>query len=175
MKYPTVIINGISVRVDSEGRYNLNDLHIAAISNGEATASQKPSKFIRSAQIKRFISALAKGQKCPLEQNQPIKIIKGGDNPGIWGVELLVIRYAAWLNPDFEIQVYNTFRDAVLTGMSLISKLNRLDMLIESEKKDISDCARKMNQWGAGGRKRLLNEARKKLKSEVQISLLETN
>lgn len=110
-----------------------------------------------------------------MEQNQPLKIIKGGDNPGIWGVELLVIRYAAWLNPDFEIQVYNTFRDAVLTGMSLISKLNRLDMLIESEKKDISDCARKMNQWGAGGRKRLLNEARKKLKSEVQISLLETN
>ncbi|MCT7430745.1 hypothetical protein N5V55_16860 [Escherichia coli] len=27
MKYPTVIVNGVSVRVDEDGRYNLNDLH----------------------------------------------------------------------------------------------------------------------------------------------------
>ncbi|MEM8329803.1 KilA-N domain-containing protein, partial [Morganella morganii] len=27
MQYPKVIVNGVSVRVDSEGRYSLNDLH----------------------------------------------------------------------------------------------------------------------------------------------------
>ena len=45
MQYPTVAVNGISVRVDDEGRYNLNDLHAAAVANGEATEQQRPSQF----------------------------------------------------------------------------------------------------------------------------------
>lgn len=49
MKYPTVIVNGVSVRVDEDGRYNLNDLHAAAVANGEATEQQRPSQFLRSA------------------------------------------------------------------------------------------------------------------------------
>lgn len=86
MKYPTVIVNGVSVRVDEDGRYNLNDLHAAAVANGEATEQQRPSQFLRSAQIKRFIKALeAKVQKSTLEQIQPLKIIKGGAEPGVWG------------------------------------------------------------------------------------------
>ncbi|PHM72266.1 DNA-binding protein [Xenorhabdus sp. KJ12.1] len=72
MKYPTVTINGISVRVDNEGRYNLNDLHTAAVANGEATESQKPSKFIRSAQVRRFIEALTKGQKVLWNKINPL-------------------------------------------------------------------------------------------------------
>ncbi|HFY7121231.1 TPA: KilA-N domain-containing protein, partial [Salmonella enterica subsp. enterica serovar Typhimurium] len=90
MKYPTVMVNGVSVRVDEDGRYNLNDLHAAAVANGEATEQQRPSQFLCSAQIKRFIKALeAKVQKSTLKQIQPLKIIKGGTEPGVWGVELL--------------------------------------------------------------------------------------
>ncbi|HDL7629713.1 TPA: KilA-N domain-containing protein, partial [Yersinia enterocolitica] len=37
MTYPTVVVNGVSVRVDEYGRYNLNDLHAAAVANGDAT------------------------------------------------------------------------------------------------------------------------------------------
>ncbi|MCC3749761.1 KilA-N domain-containing protein, partial [Rouxiella badensis] len=58
MTYPTVIVNGVSVRVDREGRYNLNDLHAAAVIKGEATEQQRPSQFLRSAQVKRFLKAL---------------------------------------------------------------------------------------------------------------------
>ncbi|WP_438272352.1 KilA-N domain-containing protein [Serratia fonticola] len=62
MQYLRVIVNGVSVRVDEGGRYSLNDLRAAAVVNGEATESQKPGKFIRSFQVKRFIKALeAKG------------------------------------------------------------------------------------------------------------------
>lgn len=39
MKYPTVIVNVVSVRFDDEGRYNFNDLHAAAVTNGQATES----------------------------------------------------------------------------------------------------------------------------------------
>lgn len=70
MQYPKVIVNGVSVRVDSAGRYSLNDLHSAAVLKGEANESQKPRKFIRSASVKRFVSALdARGQKSPLKEN----------------------------------------------------------------------------------------------------------
>ncbi|MCC3720540.1 KilA-N domain-containing protein [Rouxiella badensis] len=158
MTYPTVIVNGVSVRVDREGRYNLNDLHAAAVIKGEATEQQRPSQFLRSAQVKRFLKALkSKVQKSTLEQIQPLNVIRGGDNPGVWGVELLAIRYAAWINPVFEISVYETFREAVLNGIGNMTRLNRLDLLIANESKEVSESARKMNRWGVGGRKRMLS------------------
>lgn len=117
MQYPTVSVNGVSVRIDEEGRYNLNDLHTAAVANGEATESQRPSVFLRSAQIKRFVKALeAKAQKSALETNQPLRVIKGGDEPGVWGVELLAIRYAAWIKPEFEIEVYDVSEQSSVLG-----------------------------------------------------------
>lgn len=82
MNYPIVLINGVSVRIDEAGRYSLNDLHAAPVANGEATEAQRPSKFLRSAQVKRFINALkAKVQKRALEQNQPVRVVVGGMSP----------------------------------------------------------------------------------------------
>ncbi|WP_162872338.1 KilA-N domain-containing protein, partial [Klebsiella pneumoniae] len=73
--------------------------------NGEATESQRPNKFIRSAAVKRFVSALdSRGQKCRLEENQSLNIVNGGVNQGVWAAELLAIRYAAWIRPEFEIR-----------------------------------------------------------------------
>lgn len=154
MKYPTVSVNGVSVRVDEDGRYNLNDLHAAAVANGEATESQRPSNFLRSAQIKRFISALkAKAQKRALKEIQPLKVIKGGVDSGVWGVELLAIRYAAWIKPEFEIEVYEVFKTVVRLGVGAMSRLNKIDHIINTETKAISQCASQMAKWGVGGRK----------------------
>ncbi|EEZ5173181.1 KilA-N domain-containing protein [Escherichia coli] len=172
MKYPTVIVNGVSVRVDEDGRYNLNDLHAAAVANGEATEQQRPSQFLRSAQIKRFIKALkAKVQKCTLEQNQPLKVVNGTDEPGIWAVELLAIRYAAWIKPEFEIEVYEVFRTAVRLGIGAMVRLNKIDHIIDTETKEISQCASKMARWGTGGRKQLLYSARERAVDELQMYL----
>ena len=84
MTNQTVNVYGVSVRVDSEGRYNLNDLHAAAVANGEATESQRPNKFIRSAAVKRFVSALdSRGQECRQEENQSLNIVNGGVGQGV--------------------------------------------------------------------------------------------
>ncbi|EPR3212781.1 KilA-N domain-containing protein [Klebsiella pneumoniae] len=172
MKYPTVSVNGVSVRVDGDGRYNFNDLHAAAVAKGEATESQRPSKFLRSAQIKRFIKALqSKAQKSALEQIQPLKVVKGGDEPGVWGVELLAIRYAAWLSAEFEIRVYQTFQSLVRQGFDAMARLNKIDHVINAETKEVSECASRMGRWGAGGRKRLLMAARARVVDEVQMYL----
>ncbi|MFW7194380.1 KilA-N domain-containing protein [Enterobacter sp. BNK-29] len=173
MTNQTVNVYGVSVRVDSAGRYNLNDLHAAAVANGEATESQRPNKFIRSANVKRFVSALdSRGQKCRLKENQSLNIVNGGVNQGVWAAELLAIRYAAWIKPEFEIQVYETFREAVLSSITSMNRLNRLDLLIATETKEVSACARAMNKWGVGGRKKLLNGARERIVSQMDPDMV---
>lgn len=167
MKYPTVIVNGVSVRVDAQGRYSLNDLHAAAVLKGEATDSQRPSLFMRSSQIKRFAQALTEAQKCA-----SVEIIKGGLQQGVWGLELIAIRYAAWLSPQFEIRVYETFREAVLNGIGNMNRLNRLDLLIAHETEAVSDCARKMNRWGVGGRKKLLISTRENIIEQIDPDMV---
>lgn len=172
MTYPTVSVNGVSVRVDEEGRYSLNDLHAAAVANGEATESQRPSVFLRSAQIKRFVKALqSKALKSASESNQPLRVTKGGSESGAWGVELLAIRYAAWIKPEFEIEVYEVFRAVVHLGISAMSRLNKIDHVINTETKAISQCASQMAKWGVGGRKKLLYTARDRVADEVQMYL----
>ncbi|HHQ2321735.1 MULTISPECIES: KilA-N domain-containing protein [Providencia] len=166
MNYLKVSINGVSVRVDSEGRYNLNDLHAAAVADGKATESQRPGVFLKSRQVKRFVQALSDATK-----SASVKVIKGGLNQGTWALELVVIRYAAWLKPEFEILVYNTFRDAARKGLDVLSRLNKLDYIINTETKNVSGCARTMANWGSGGRKQLLLTARERIVSEAQIYL----
>lgn len=167
MTYPTVIVNGVSVRVDSEGRYNLNDLHAAAVLKGEATDNQRPSQFMRSKQVRKFVQTLSAVQKCTA-----VDSVNGGPTHGVWGMELVAIRYAAWLSPEFEIRVYETFREAVLNGIGNMSRLNRLDLLIASETKEVSACARKMNQWGVGGRKRMLSGTRDNLLEQLDPDMI---
>lgn len=167
MTYPTVIVNGVSVRVDSEGRYNLNDLHAAAVLKGEATDNQRPSQFMRSKQVRKFVQTLSAVQKCTA-----VESVNGGPTHGVWGMELVAIRYAAWLSPEFEIRVYETFREAVLNGIGNMTRLNRLDLLIASETKEVSACARKMNQWGVGGRKRMLSGTRDNLLEQLDPDMI---
>jgi len=44
-----------------------------------------------------------------------LEIINGGTNQGCYAAEKLVYKYAAWINPEFEVKVYDTF-DKVVKG-----------------------------------------------------------
>ncbi|KHE04912.1 KilA-N domain-containing protein [Citrobacter braakii] len=166
MQYPTVVVNGVSVRLDEQGRYNLNDLHSAAVANGEATENQRPSQFMRSRQVRNFVDTLTRVQKCTA-----VKTINGGLNHGVWALELVAIRYAAWLSAEFEIRVYQTFQALMRKGIDAMSRLNKLDHVINTETKEVSHCASKMARWGVGGRKQLLHVARERMMNEVQMYL----
>ncbi|WP_447887697.1 KilA-N domain-containing protein [Serratia fonticola] len=166
MTYPTVSVNGVSVRVDEEGRYNLNDLHAAAVAEGNATESQRPSNFTKSKTIKEFVKELTAATKVAA-----LKSVNGGLNHGVWGLELLAIRYAAWLSAKFEIKVYQTFQMVMRNGIGAMARLNKIDHIINAETKAISQCASKMAKWGVGGRKKLLHTAREMAADEVQMYL----
>ncbi len=84
MTYPTVAVNGVSVRVDDDGRYNLNECSSGL--QWEATESQRPSNFIKSAQIRRFADELTEATKIA-----STRVVKGGTESGVWGLELLAI------------------------------------------------------------------------------------
>ncbi|NHV08065.1 hypothetical protein G9X43_09055 [Cronobacter turicensis] len=88
------------------------------------------------------------------------------------GLELVAIRYAAWLSSQFESRGDENFRDAVLSGISRMNQLNRLDLLIATETKQVSGCARGMNKWGRGGRKALLNDARERIIEQIDPNLV---
>lgn len=166
MTYPTVSVNGVSVRVDNEGRYNLNDLHAAAVTEGNATESQRPSNFTKSKSVKAFVGELTAATKIAA-----LKTINGGPDHGVWALELLAIRYAAWLSAKFEIKVYQTFQALMRNGISAMSRLNKIDHIINTETKAISSCASQMAKWGVGGRKQLLHTARERAAQEVQLYL----
>lgn len=123
-----ITIASTAIRKDAHGRYNLNDLHKAAIASGHATDNHAPAQFLRNDGVKAFVAALASRQNVVDSTMQictvggtatnvaPTHVTNGGKNPGTYAVELVAIRYAAWINPDFEVDVYLTFQAAIKQG-----------------------------------------------------------
>lgn len=102
-----VEILGCRVRIDADGRYSLNDLHQSALANGKATESHRPANFLRNESVAAFVQVLTDAQNCA-----SVVSVRGGRNQGSYGVELVAIRYAAWIDPAFEVHVYQTFQQA---------------------------------------------------------------
>lgn len=113
------VIESISIRRDAEGRYSLNDLRRAAMMAGKATESQRPGNFLKADTVQAFIAAY------DAEESDATKIasgdakifasvhsVKGGKSQGTYAAELIAIRYAAWIDPSFEVKVYRTFQSA---------------------------------------------------------------
>ncbi|HHI1475742.1 TPA: KilA-N domain-containing protein [Escherichia coli] len=101
-----MVIDGIEVRRDAYGRYSLNDLHRAA--GGEQ--KNRPKYWISNKQTCELIEQLfTEGGIPPLEQNQPVSVINGGNNQGTYVCKELVYAYAMWISPSFHLKVIRTF------------------------------------------------------------------
>lgn len=101
-----VEILGCRVRIDADGRYSLNDLHRSAIANGKATESQRPGEFMKTAGVRGFVLALEETAKIVAVTSKP------GRAGGTFADELVAVRYAAWIDPAFEVLVYQTFQNS---------------------------------------------------------------
>ncbi|HEX8610179.1 MAG TPA: KilA-N domain-containing protein [Telluria sp.] len=100
-------VAGVAIAQDQAGRYCLNDLHKAAMLAKKATESHRPGNFLKTADVVKFAQVLSDATNVA-----PVETIKGGTRQGSYGVELIVMRYAAWIDPAFEVQVYQTFQAA---------------------------------------------------------------
>lgn len=125
-----IAIDGVAVRQDTNGRYCLNDLHRAA--GGENR--HRPKYWLENEQTRAIIEELAKGGIPPLEQNQPVMVINGGNQQGTYVCKELVYSYAMWISPAFNLKVIRTF-DAAVVGQPVSQTADRIQagiLLLES-------------------------------------------
>ncbi|MEY0428705.1 KilA-N domain-containing protein [Providencia rettgeri] len=132
-----LVIDGVSVRQDFNGRFCLNDLHRAA--GGEN--KHKPSYFLSNEQTKALINELLFDGGIPAsEENQPVTSFRGGVDQGTYACKELIYAYAMWISPVFSLKVIRTF-DAVVQQRNqaqLSDKVQAGTILLESMAKTLN-------------------------------------
>ena len=104
-----LVLAGVEIHQDGEGRFSLNDFHRAA--GGEVR--HKPSEWARLQQSQELIEELTK------EGITALKKARGGAAPGTYVCKELVYAYAQWISPKFHLHVIRTF-DSVATGHAVV-------------------------------------------------------
>lgn len=95
-----LIIADTTVGINQDGMYCLNHLHKAAMAQGKATDSQRPGAFFDVETNREFARVVSENAGIPA-----FKSIKGR-NGGTWASELIAMKYAGWIDPSYEVQVY---------------------------------------------------------------------
>ncbi|EJP3959328.1 KilA-N domain-containing protein [Salmonella enterica] len=116
-----MVIDGIEVRRDVQGRYCLNDLHRAA--GGEDR--HKPSNFMRMDSTREFCAEI---DRCSDVSIGCIEIIRGGNGQGTYVSREVVFAYAMWISPAFHLKVIRTF-DAVVNQYQHTANLIATDKI----------------------------------------------
>jgi hypothetical protein len=89
----------IIIRQDAEGRYCLNDLHKASVSNGANERTTEPAKFLASTKTTELVQELQATQKSG-SLIEPVKTVLGkGKNQGTFVVKELVQELSDSGNP----------------------------------------------------------------------------
>lgn len=136
-----LVINSTEITTDSQGRFSLNDLHLAA--GGHAKI--KPALFMQNKGFKDFVEIL----KVDNPTFNPVSRKKGRYGGGTWVCKELVYKYAMWVTPSFELKVIRTFdslANSLITPSSMIA-LNELTAKIESDKDVASFCGKELNKY----------------------------
>ncbi|MEF3074098.1 KilA-N domain-containing protein [Methylobacter sp. Wu1] len=104
-------ISNTPIRQDDQGRYCLNDLHKVAGS----LKKHRPNYWLETQQAQELIAELSSAGIPALEQNQPVRVINGGNKQGTYVAKELVYAYAMWISPSFSLQVIRAY-DEMATG-----------------------------------------------------------
>ncbi|EDH6023125.1 KilA-N domain-containing protein [Salmonella enterica] len=116
-----MVIDGIEVRRDVQGRYCLNDLHRAA--GGEDR--HKPSNFMRMDSTRELCAEI---DRCSDVSIGCIETIRGGNGQGTYVSREVVFAYAMWISPAFHLKVIRTF-DAVVNQYQHTASLVATDKI----------------------------------------------
>lgn len=101
-----IVIDTITIRQDSEGRFCLNDLHKAA--GGEP--KHRPGEWLKSGPTSQLISEIESANVIAVSTVM-------GRNGGTFVCKELVYAYAMWISPQFHLKVIRAIpdREAVKT------------------------------------------------------------
>lgn len=115
--------------------YKGNDVHFGASKSDiliNATEMARcfgklPKDFLKTAPTKAFMGALQ--ARYSLKNNEIIRT----SNQNTWMHRTLALKFAAWLNPDFELWVYETIERLITGEFKTIKNINDHRSLIEAE------------------------------------------
>ena len=116
-----LVIAGITIKTDDEGRYCLNDLHKAA----GGAERHKPVHFLKLQSTLDLCDELAKGKDSYL--CAPVNT-KAGRYGGTFVVRELVYAYAMWISPKFHLEVIRAY-DTLATQGVVVHKNAAADLL----------------------------------------------
>lgn len=98
---PAISIAGVEITRDEEGRYNLNALHRAS----GAEKKDGPSYWLALESTQDLIAEL------DAKTTGMSVVSKEGRSGGTFAHELLVVSYAGWIRPSFQLDVNQVFLD----------------------------------------------------------------
>jgi hypothetical protein len=134
----TLVVVGTSIRRDADGRYCLNDLHRAAVADGENVHTKSPSKFLRAPQtvalLRRIESEKGNDQNLVIS---PVVTNRGqGPDSGTYVSIEIAIHYGMWVSAAFELTVIRAFIGMLTAGvpslLQYMELLSRIDQAAES-------------------------------------------
>ncbi|GAA3721116.1 hypothetical protein GCM10022421_32000 [Oceanisphaera sediminis] len=92
-----LILCNQTVKVAEDGMVSLTDMWKAA----GGKKKDRPNYFLENDRTAAFVEELTKAG------NPALRISKGGRTPGTWACKYLAYKYAAWIDPAFEVGVYH--------------------------------------------------------------------
>lgn len=104
-----LIVCGVAIKQDAEGRYCLNDFHKAA--GGDS--NQQPAFFMRRAETSELVAELEKSAKT----QSFVKLM--GRNGGTFVVKELVYAYAMWISAKFHLEVIRSYDRLATEGVAV--------------------------------------------------------
>lgn len=152
-----LMIAGIEIHKDHDGRFSLNDFHRAA--GGEPR--HKPSEWMRVGQAQELADEIAKAGIPAL------RVARGGSSPGTYACKELVYAYAMWVSPTFSLHVIRTF-DSAAANDAVIPQERRLPVAADN-----FDAAKRIAEsLGLEGNQAILS-ANSMVRSVIGIDLME--
>jgi phage antirepressor YoqD-like protein len=108
-----LVVTGISIKQDAEGRYCLNDLHRA----GGGEKRHAPNEWLRTKQASELIEEISIPGIPGIESKQGI---------GTFVAKELVYAYAMWISPVFHLKVIRAY-DSMVTSPPPIDPMQALN------------------------------------------------
>lgn len=161
-----LMIAGVEIHQDQDGRFSLNDFHRAA--GGEKRHA--PNEWLRNTQAQELVEEITKpgipglGGKAGIPA---LRIVRGGRAAGTYACKELVYAYAMWISPVFSLHVIRTF-DAVAANDHAIPQDRRLVVAADS-----FDAAKRIAEaFGLEGNQALLS-ANAMVRAAIGVDLME--
>ncbi|MNF54221.1 KilA-N domain protein [compost metagenome] len=153
-----LMIAGIEIHQDQDGRFSLNDFHQAA--GGEDRHS--PWRWTRTDTYQGLVGVLT-----PEMEFAPTEVRRGGSAPGTYACKELVYSYAMWISPVFSLHVIRTF-DSAAANDHAIPQERRLPVAADN-----LDAAKRIAEvFGLEGNQALLS-ASNMVRSAIGVDLME--